>query len=303
MARRYHRLLLLFADGIGLAPIASDNPFATEYSPTIEALVGGPLVAEQVGSGEGYELVPLDACLGVDGLPQSATGQATLFTGVNAAEHMGRHVTGLPGPRLRALVRENGVFAQIVKAGFRPVFANAYSSGYMEKLRTGLARPSVTTCVAQAAGARLRTMEDLAAGRAATWDVVGDFFSLMSDVEAPRVDPVLAGRQLAMLAARHDLTVFESFLPDLAAHGRIDIDDREVVSRLDGLLDGILGAAGDDLTVVLTSDHGNFEDRSARGHTRNPVPLLAAGPAAGRFRGLRSLTEVTPRVIDVLGGG
>ena len=122
-------------------------------------------------------------------------------------------------------------------------------------------------------------MEDLAAGRAATWDVVGDFFSLMAGIEVPVKDPVRAGTQLAGLAATYELTVYESFLPDLAAHGRVEIDAGEVIRRLDGLLEGILGAAVDDLTVVMTSDHGNFEDRSARGHTRNAVPLLAVGPA------------------------
>jgi hypothetical protein len=40
----------------------------------------------------------LDASLCVPGLPQSATGQAALLTGLNAPELMGRHIEGFPPP-------------------------------------------------------------------------------------------------------------------------------------------------------------------------------------------------------------
>ena len=50
----------------------------------------------------------------------------------------------------------------------------------------------------------------------------------------------------------------------------------------------------------MASDHGNIEDSSSRLHTRNPVPLLAAGPAADRFAGLRSILEVAPAVAACL---
>jgi bisphosphoglycerate-independent phosphoglycerate mutase (AlkP superfamily) len=104
------------------------------------------------------------------------------------------------------------------------------------------------------------------------------------------------------MAATHDLTVYETFLPDLVGHGRVAVSVEDVVHRLDGLLGGILAAATAQVTLLLTSDHGNFESRSEPGHTRNPVPWLAAGPAADHFRNIRSLTGVTPRVLDVLSG-
>jgi hypothetical protein len=289
MARQYHRLLLLFVDGVGLAPAGLDNPLATEEAPTLEALLGGPLVSESAAVGSSHILQPLDACLGVCGLPQSATGQATLFTGVNAAARMERHVTGLPGPQLRDLVHRKGLFLKAAKAGRRATFANAYSREYLDRLRAGEVRPSVTTCVAQAAGVPLRTVADLEAGQALTWDVVGDLFGTRSAIEVERTEPRVAGRRLAALATSYDLTVYETFLPDLAGHGRVKIE-------------GILEAASKGVTLLLTSDHGNFESRRVRGHTRNPVPLLAVGPAAGRFRGLSSLQEITPRILQLLRG-
>ena len=111
----------------------------------------------------------------------------------------------------------------------------------------------------------------------------------------------MVGRRLADLAADHGLTVYETFLTDLAGHGRLAIEAAEVVWRLDELLGGILSRRAHGLTVVLTSDHGNFESRSTRGHTVNPVPLLAVGPAAVYFRRAKSLTDVAPRVLEVLG--
>ena len=71
------RVLYVFIDGVGYGPAGGQNPVCPEVCPTLCALMEGA--------------VRLDACLGVPGLPQSATGQATLYTGVNAAQVMGRH--------------------------------------------------------------------------------------------------------------------------------------------------------------------------------------------------------------------
>lgn len=300
MARRYHRLLLLFVDGVGLAPAGAGNPFATENAPEIKALLGGALTSESVGCRGDSFLGALDACLGIPGLPQSATGQATLFSGVNAAARMGRHVSGFPGPQVREIVESDGLLARVAGAGLGATFANAYSREYLDRLDAGSARPSVTTCMTRAAGLRLRTLDDLAAGDAVTWDIVGDLFGVLSGQDVAEVDPCVAGRRLAALGASHDLTVYETFLPDLTGHGRATVTEAEVVGRLDGLLGGIRSAGVDGLTVVLTSDHGNFEDRSSRGHTRSPVPLLAFGVEANRLQDLCSLTEVAPRILDLL---
>ena len=301
MAGGYHRILLLFVDGIGLAEANPDNPFASETAPSLGSLLGGPLTLERIGAGNGFTLSGLDACLGVPGLPQSATGQASLFTGVNASLRMGRHVTGLPGPRLRSVVEgPEGLLRRAREAGCRATFANAYSSEYLRRLREGSARPSVTTCLARSAGLRFRTEDDLDRDLAVTWDITGDRFRGAGQANPVGRRPEDAGACLAALAEAHELTVFETFLPDLAGHGRIEIEAGEVVARLDGLIAGILATRCQSLTVLMTSDHGNFETASVKTHTENPVPLLAAGPAAGRFADLESILDVTPRILDVL---
>ena len=50
--------------------------------------------------------------------------------------------------------------------------------------------------------------------------------------------------------------------------------------------------------LMLSSDHGNIEDTSSLTHTRNPVPLVVLGDRAAAFRGLKSLAEVTPAIVE-----
>jgi len=87
-------IYFLFIDGIGLAPSTGSNPFWTNELPGFAALSESP-----AWTSEGFNMVDrpnlvvraIDANLGMHGLPQSGTGQATIFSGVNCAELAGRH--------------------------------------------------------------------------------------------------------------------------------------------------------------------------------------------------------------------
>jgi len=297
------RFLLLFVDGVGLATAGPDNPLSTVPMPALVGALGGGLTIERAGTVRaGLALVALDAALGVDGLPQSATGQTALFTGVNAPALLGRHVSAFLGPRLAALLTEHSLLARACRAGRSATFANPYTPRYFREVGEGRRRHSATTLAALAAvadGAPLRSLDDLAAGRACTWDVCRDHFSSY----APGVEAVsaeTAGRDLSALAAEHDLTLWETFMTDLAGHGRWGWTASEALTRLDGLLAGLLAARPDDLTILLTSDHGNLEAAGSRSHTANPVPLVAIGPEAGAFADLDRLDQVTPRLLALL---
>lgn len=301
------RLLLLFVDGVGLAPASADNPLATTPTPALRSLLGGPLTVEQVGAGEGWLLLPLDARLGVDGLPQSATGQTALFTGVNAPAAIGHHVTAFPGPQLRAILAEHSVLKRAAEAGRRVTFANPFTRAYFERLETRRRRThSATTWAALAAGVELRGPGDLAAGRAVSWDVLRDRFqAALSDGEGPvpEVSAEEAGGHLAALAGDHHVTLYETFLTDLAGHFRFGLTAADALTRVDGLLAGLLAARPADVTLLLSSDHGNVEAGDHKRHTLNPVPLLAVGPAARRFAGLEAITDLAPRMLEVLAEG
>ena len=69
---------------------------------------------------------PIDACLGVEGLPQSATGQATMFTGVNCPKTVGKHCEGFPTPVIRKIIGDGNIFTELKKRGKKVKFADAY---------------------------------------------------------------------------------------------------------------------------------------------------------------------------------
>jgi 2,3-bisphosphoglycerate-independent phosphoglycerate mutase len=299
------RVLLLFVDGVGLGPDdPAMNPVAAARTPVVEGLLGRTLTESDAPvRGPGALLVPLDATLGIPGLPQSATGQTALLTGINAAQVVGRHVTAYPTAQLRTLLAEHNLFAKVIALGSRVALANAYTPEYFQAVDAGRLRHAAFTYAAISAGVALRTVDDLRAGRALFHDLTNDRPRSWG-YELPLITPHGAGVNLAGLAMEHELTVFEFFLTDLAAHGRIPIDPRSLVESLDALLGGVVARADPrELLVLLVSDHGNAEDARQAGHTRNPVPALLIGngqEAVGA--GLAAITDVTPAICRWLTG-
>jgi 2,3-bisphosphoglycerate-independent phosphoglycerate mutase len=286
-----------------LAPAGSDNPFSQVPMPHLERLLGGPLVLSAVGrlaadGKPGLVLRALDARLGVPGLPQSATGQTALFTGVNAAAVVGDHVTAQPTAALREVIAEHSVLKRAAEAGARVLFANAHSERFWDMVRRGRRRLGASTLSALAAGAPIPDLEDLAAGRAVLWDITHEIASGYLDYGLPTVSAWEAGLRLARLAKEYDLVLYESFLPDLAGHKRLEAE--WVLRRLDDFLGAILDSRDPVLTLVVCSDHGNLEDASTKMHSMNPVPLLVVGPGAERFSQATDLMDVAPAIMAVL---
>lgn len=281
------KILLLFVDGLGIG----------EDDPAVNPVVGGtcPVLARLLAEAAG-----VDACLGVPGLPQSATGQAALLTGINAPRAMGRHIEGFPGPALRGIVREHNILRRAAGAGLRATFANAY---FMDTVTmAALRRPSVTTVAAMSMGVPMRGPADLLAGRAVYQDLTRESL-LARGYDGPTIKPEVSGAHLAALAAEHDLTLFEYFQTDRAGHSGDPSRAAAVLSLYDRFLTAALRfAEAPGCLAILSSDHGNIEDMSVRTHTRNPVPVAARGAGAGAFLlRMRELTDVAPAIVERLG--
>ncbi len=297
---RLGAVLFVFLDGVGLAPAGENNPLSQVPMPHLQRLLGGPLTVECAAGRRGNDLVlcALDACLGVPGLPQSATGQTALFTGVNAAALVGDHLTAYPTAALREVIAEHSLLKRAAEAGRRVLLANAHSERFWEMIRQGKRRLGASTLTAMAAGVPIPTLEHLAAGHAVLWDLTHEIASSYLQYDVPALPAAEAGARLARLSAEYDLVLFESFLPDLAGHGRIEPE--WVLTRLDDFLGGILAHLPPETTLVVCSDHGNLEDSSTKLHTTNPVPLLALGRGAGRFEAAMDLTDVAPAILGLL---
>lgn len=298
--------LLLFVDGVGLgSEDPAVNPLVATPTPSLDRLLGRRLagVAGPVRA-DGALLVPLDATLGVDGLPQSATGQTALLTGINAPREIGRHITAYPTVRLKAMLAESNIFSQVLRLGGTVALANAYTPEYFTAVEAGQLRHGAFTYAAISAGVRLRGLEELRTGQAIFHDLTNTRPRGWGH-DVPLITPHQAGGNLARIARGHQLTVFEFFLTDMAAHRRGSLEPPAVVALLDALLGGIL-ADGDrrDTLFLMVSDHGNIEDDRETGHTRNPVPALLVGEdreAVGAR--LRAITDVAPALVRWLEEG
>lgn len=292
-----HKILFIFIDGIGLGPDEPTNPFAIASYPALMQLAGGRLVAGVSREEEDRLTRGVDATLGVPGLPQSATGQTTLFTGVNAARAAGFHVPAYPIEPLTTLLARFSVLKQAKALGKRVTFANAYSNAYWQRKRP---RHSATTLATMAAGVSFRDEGNLLAGEAVFWDITREVARATYAPHLPVITPEEAGRHLGRLLHAHDLVLYETFLPDLAGHRRLPWPPEQVLQRIDGLVQGALETLPPAATLLIASDHGNFEDSIRRAHTTNPVPLIVAGPAAPQFASVTDLTGVTPAILRAL---
>ena len=305
------RLLFLFLDGVGLGlDDPQFNPFARVSMPNLEALLGGEqllssAVAERRIDTERATLLPLDARLGVDGLPQSATGQATLLTGVNVPAAIGYHYGPKPNPSVAGYLRNGTLFSQLQAAGRPAALLNAYPPRYFESIRSGRRMFSAIPQAVTNAGIDLKTSEDLYAGRALSADYTGRAWREHLDYpDAPLFDPIAAGEKLAQLAAGYNLAFFEYWLTDYAGHKQDQHGADEILETFDQMLGGLLAAWSDEQGLILiTSDHGNMEDLSTRRHTANPVPALVIGGAKQRARftsRLQDLSDVAPAILDLI---
>lgn len=293
------RVLLLFVDGIGLGlDDPAVNPIAAARTPFLDGLLGRKMTASVARvQRNGALLIPTDATLGVEGLPQSATGQTALLTGINASQVVGRHVTAYPTTQLKAMLAASSIFKRVQDMGGSAALANAYTPEYFSAVQERRLRYAAITFSAISAGVRLRGLDDLRAGRAVFHDLTNSRPRSWGH-DLPEISPEQAGRNLAGIAAEHDLTLFEFFLTDLAAHQRIPLDTVTVVEMLDGLLRGVVQATDrDEMLVIMTSDHGNLEDAWGTVHTRNPVPTLLIGEGRHAVgRAIHTLTDIAPGI-------
>jgi len=249
----------------------------------------------------------MDATLDVPGLPQSATGQTALLTGLNAPQQLGHHYGPYPNQTLRDLLAQHSLFQRLLDAGYRVAFANAYPDRYHDRLMRGTGRASAMARAAHLAGVRLRGPEDLRAGRALSAFLTNrGWREYLGYHDMPVIGVAEAGRRLARLAQEYDFTVFEYYHTDIVGHRGVQARILEVLEEVDTFLGGMIEALDPGTLLLMVSDHGNVEDWRTTRHTRNPAFGLAVGtgkawrPAVER---IAKLTDVASVVGEVLGIG
>jgi len=298
MGNSQSSLLLFFIDGLGIGTRGPHNPF--------DGLAdAAPLAIFQDEPPEipfAGILAPTDACLGVTGRPQSASGQTTILTGINAAATIGAHKQGFPNQRLLDIIREHSIFLQLKKSGVDSItFANTYTQQFFDRRPRWI---SATTAAVEAANLRFNLVEDLKAGRA----VFHDFTNALLRERGETVNirsPEEAASVLAEVVSTHRFTLYEYFITDKIGHAQDYEAAHKLIPMLAKLIRSLLAELDlENTTVIMTSDHGNLEDLSARNHTLNPVPTIVWGRRSQRIAArIRSLTDITPAIVDILTKG
>ena len=291
------RVLFIFLDGIGLGENNPEtNPFANAKMPNLNALLEGRSLLKDSAPfhGERASLLAIDPAVGVEGLPQSATGQAILLTGVNISAELGYHYGPKPNPAVAAYLNDGTLFSRFTKVGKKTALLNAYPPRYFDGIDSGKRLYSSIPLAVTNAGIPLFTHEDFLAGRALSADFTGNGWrTMLGFPDAPVLDAHQSGRKLATLAKGYDFSLFEYWASDYAGHKQQMDTAIELMETFDGVLGGLVEEMDDKVLVLVTSDHGNMEDLSTRKHTDANVPALVIGEKTAREEFTREMTDLT----------
>jgi 2,3-bisphosphoglycerate-independent phosphoglycerate mutase len=300
------RVLFIFLDGVGLGVDDQRvNPFARANMPHLENLLGGrKLLASSVAiESDSATLLALDPNLGIKGLPQSATGQATLLTGLNVPARVGEHYGPKPNPPIAEILKQDNLFRRIIQAGKSAALLNAYPPRYFHGLESGRRLLSAIPLAVISSGLPLFTQEDFYRQEAMSADFTGEGWrTMLGYTDAPVLQPRQAGQLLARLAGKYDFSMFEYWASDYAGHRQDMTQAVELIEAFDQVLGGLVEswnlAEG---LIFISSDHGNLEDLSTRRHTSALVPGLVIGNQRRDFCiGLSDLTCVAPSILKVV---
>ena len=295
-------IFYVFIDGIGRGDPKSENPFF-RFSKGPLLPLGGKEFPHEFSS---FSLYWLDAHMGVPGIPQSATGQTALFTGIPAAKILNRHINGYPTHSLRPLVKRYSILKRLEEKGFSATLLNSYSDWYLERFKKPRYERllSVSTLMQLSSGRKLFTLKDYLEGKSLYMDITNWFLRAKIGLKVPLIPPQESGRKMVKITRQggYHLSVFEYFFSDHAGHLCSMGFSRRIIPHIEGFIEGLLEEMDPTRELfLLVSDHGNMEDLSTNKHTHNPVPFFFYGKRGEYFLGIRHIYEVPQRILTLFG--
>ena len=303
--RRY--VHIFFLDGVGLGK--SDpavNPFVTANMPYLSDLLGGRdwyLQGNGRISNARASLIATDANLDMQGRPQSATGQATILTGRNVPQLVGEHYGPKPNPAVAEVIGQGSLFQDVADAGGKAALITPYPQGYFDAINSGRRLYSAVPLAVTNAGWPLFGADELRAGKAVSPGFTGQgWHDMLGYEDIPILRLFEAGQQIAALARQYDLSFFEHWPSDRSGHRGPVGDAVKHLEMIDTAAGGLLDAWDDQAgLLIITSDHGNIEEKNHRQHTRNPVPTILVGANhADLAEDITNLADIAPVVRKVL---
>lgn len=285
------KVIFLFIDGVGIGN--KDKKVNPIYA--TKSLVLANLIE--------HARFYADASLGVEGLPQSATGQTSIFTGVNAPMVLNRHMSGQPTITLKKIIYKVNLFGELKKMGLNVASANVYRDEYLSNMlniKDRRNRPSVTSVMSMAENMKFKTVEDFVNNNGVYHDITGEILK-QSGYNVELISPQKAAQNLYALSKEYDFTLFEHFVTDIVGH-KADMEKAiNVIDKLDCFLKELMSLMDfEEDVLIITSDHGNIEDTSVHTHTMNKVPVIVLGKQADKVDlRINSLVDIMPFVLEL----
>ncbi len=314
------RVIFLFFDGVGIGRADRTNPFFTSAAEFL------PFYSSSHSSSPGNGKItvkPIDAVLGIEGIPTSASGQTTLFTGINIPKALNQHKGSYPDKFMRKTLCEGNILLSLRQLNLNARFLNAYpahreyfTTRHIAILEDGefyfsehfprlfRRRISVTSCMLLTTLAPPFDENDILNERSIYQDFSNKSL-IEKGLQLPEFSPEKAAEIIFKASRTHDFLLYEYFQTDMAGHNASFSQCEELVLRLDRLVGRLLSLLDPvEDTLMITSDHGNLEDNGTRMHTLNPVPLVVWGRGNTELSSeIESISDVTPAILNHFRGG
>ena len=128
--------LMIFLDGVGIGEKNTrDNPFFTYNFKFLNGIFGDTPHFDNLSiSSDGKYVFPVDANLGIEGLPQSGTGQASILCGMNAADYIGKHFGPFPYSTLIPVIQNDNLFSTLMRKNKKVSYVNAFPKVFFDYL-------------------------------------------------------------------------------------------------------------------------------------------------------------------------
>ncbi|MCX8011256.1 MAG: metalloenzyme [Ignavibacteria bacterium] len=299
-----NKLIMIFLDGVGIGKKDFKfNPFLKNNYLFFKELFGSfPTKGQPTISKKYLSTFPINARMGISGLPQSGTGQVSIFCGVNAQKIIGKHFGPYVYSTLLPILNEKNIFRLLKNKNKKGYFANAYPRQFFEYINSGKRKLTATTLSYLSAGNKLCGLQELHRRRAITAEITGEIWNEKLGYKLKIRSPFESGEIFHELAQENDYTLFEYFLTDHAGHSQ-DFDfAHNVISKLEIFLSGFLHKFNyDKESLLIVSDHGNLEDLSIKTHTLNPALGVAIGKGHRHFaERIESLDNIKSAILSYL---
>ncbi len=308
------RFIFIFIDGIGIGSNEGSNPFVSAETEILRLWDGAVFGRNDI------RLKAIDPLMGVSGIPQSATGQTTIFTGINIPRLLKKHTGSFPNKIMRKLIREENLLLKLDRSGKTVKFINAYPHHselfsnvhvkideegnliFSDKFPDAYKRRiSVTSSILISNNMKPFDTIDIVEKRSIYQDFTNKSL-LRYGLELPVFTPEDAADILYRTSSEYDLTLYEFFQSDIFGHRKEKREQIELITELDTLLKSLLKLMDEKTdTILITSDHGNLEESSSKSHSLNPVPLITWGRGSHELSAkINNLSEITPAILDFM---